>query len=554
MNKVDKVWELHKSIYRHLKKKAQSLEGEVSKELIQYERNQRKYASRNFQRSSMDELFNRINLGHVVYLGDFHSFDQNSRNLERLIRNLIKQKKSFSLGVEFVDQRYQKSIDNYLARNISELEFLEEIQYHESWRFPWVYYRPFFQMAKEGNVEVLALNSEGGLKERDIKAAEKIEHFFKGNPNSRLLVLFGELHIVPNKLPKLVRSKLSPIIEGYQDVIVHQNLDEVYWKLNETNIEKHNQIISFKSNEYALLSAPPWIKYESMIYWYENLADSPELETNDYLLSEGVLYLNSNVPENFLFLCEKIRETLELEDKIDLETLEDFNLYEYQNLEIVTEKISLLPKRLSTFFERLVAEGRVFRIPLTSSYYCSSYSINRMGQLTGIHLEHLVHQKLGFSDEHIWINSRNFEKFIAIIKTNAIGFLSSKIINPYRKCDLYGDFQIQLNTLENKVHQEKQKIDILRLSLACVELNEDISLSDIVKSNKLFVIHEAARKIGFYWGEIIYEEFLVKKHNKLFNYVMNYLFSISLEEEEFKTILRQILPLDIYPKHKKRYF
>ncbi len=554
MNKIDKVWELHKSIYRHLKKKAKSLEGEVSKELIQYEKNQRKYASRDFEQSSMEQLFDRINSSHVVYLGDFHSFDQNSRNLERLIRNLIKQKKAFSLGVEFVDQKHQLAIDDYLARHITELEFLEEIQYHESWRFPWVYYRPFFQMARENNVAVLALNTEGGLRERDQRAADQIGHFFQKNPESRLLVLFGELHIVCNKLPQMVSKKLSPLIENYQDVIIHQNLDEVYWKLNEINIEKHNQIISFEDNEFALLSAPPWIKYESMIYWYENLADSPELEINDYLFNEGVLYLNSNVPENFLFLCEKIRETLELEDKIEFEDLEDFNLYEHQKLEIVTEKIAALSKRsLITFFERLVAEGRVFRIPLSSSYYCSSYSINRMGQLAGVHLEHLIHQKLGLEDDKLWINSKSYEKYIAIIKTNAIGFLSSKIINPYRKCDLYGDFRGQYEVLEKADIKDLQKMAILRLSIDTVELAGANALKDIVNHNKLFILHEAARKIGFYWGEIIYEEFLMKG-NKLFNHFMDYLFSSSLDEQEFKVMLRQILPQDIYPKHKKRYF
>ncbi len=554
MNKIDKVWELHKSIYRHLKKKAKSLEGEVSKELIQYEKNQRKYASREFTQSSMDELFNQINKGQVVYLGDFHSFDQNSRNLERLIRTLIKQKKAFSLGVEFVDQKHQKAIDNYLKRNLTEFEFLEAIDYHESWRFPWVYYRPFFEMARENNVSVLALNTEGGLKERDENAALKIEKLFKERPDSRLLVLFGELHIVRNKLPQMVAKKLTPIVPDYQDVIIHQNLDEVYWKLHEIHIEKHNQIIRFEDNEFALLSAPPWIKYESMIYWYENLADSPELEISDYLLNEGVLYLNSNVPENFLFLCEKIRETLEIEDKIDLEDLEDFNLYEHQKLEIVTEKISSIAQtRLIHFFERLLSEGRIFRIPMSSSYYCSSYSINRMGQLAGVHLEHLIQQKQGLEDEDLWIKSKSFEKYISIIKTNAIGFLSSKIINPYRKCDLYGDVIDQLNSLHNSEVKDIQKISILQLFKDTIELDETISLKEIIKGKKLFILHEAARKVGFYWGEVIYEDFIVNKRKDI-NDLMNYLFDISLSESDFKSILRQILPKEVYPKHKKRYF
>ncbi len=554
MNKADKVWELHKSIYRHLKKKAKSLEGEVSKELIQYEKNQRRYASRDFEQSSMEELFDQINDGHVVYLGDFHSFDQNSRNLERFIRSLIKQRRAFSLGVEFVDQMHQGAIDGFLKNNLTELEFLEEIDYHESWRFPWVYYRPFFQMARENDVSVLALNTQGSLKERDQKAADQIEKFFSVNPDSRLLVLFGELHIVRNKLPQMVKKKLEPLIEDYKDLIIHQNLDEVYWRLQEINIEKHNQIIKFEENEYALLSAPPWIKYESMIYWYENLADSPELEINDYLFNEGVLYLNSNVPENFLFLCEKIRETLEIEDKIELESLEDFNIYEHQKLEFVTEKISQLPKQtLVHFFERLVAEGRVFKIPLTSSYYCSSYSINRMGQLAGVHLEHLAHQKIGLDDDRFWTNSKNFEKFIAIIKTNAIGFLSSKVINPYRKCDLYGDILIQLKTLKNSPTQDLQKSSTLTLFKDTIEIKSDQSLKELTQNKKLFVIHEAARKIGFYWGEVIYEEFLMKGSHEL-TPLMNYLFSGSIEEKEFKRVLRQILPENIYPEHKKRYF
>ena len=142
------------------------------------EKNQRKYASREFTEATMENLFSAIEKSHVVYLGDFHSFDQNTRNLERLTRTLIEQKQTFSLGVEFVPREYQYAIDYYLQGMISEFEFLEEIRYHESWRFPWIYYRPFFQMARDNNVPVLALNSEGPLSSRDKVASEIIKDFF----------------------------------------------------------------------------------------------------------------------------------------------------------------------------------------------------------------------------------------------------------------------------------------------------------------------------------------------------------------------------------------
>ena len=81
MSESEKVWELHHTIYKQLRKRAQSLEGEVSKELKSYERNQRKFASREFTGATHEELFSSIRDSHVVFLGDFHSFDQNSRNL-----------------------------------------------------------------------------------------------------------------------------------------------------------------------------------------------------------------------------------------------------------------------------------------------------------------------------------------------------------------------------------------------------------------------------------------------------------------------------------------
>jgi hypothetical protein len=269
MSDADKVWDLHKSIYKHLKKRAQGLEGGVSRELKSYQRNQRKYAKRPFKTVDADELFKAIRSSQVVFLGDFHSFDQNSRNLERLTRELIKQKNKFCLGVELVQEKNQESIEKYLKHQITELEFLEEIEYHDSWRFPWTYYRPFFEMARKHQLPIIGLNSEGNLQERDHRAAEILGSFIENNPQERMLVLIGELHIVPNKLPEKVAKKVENTLPDYKATIIHQNLDEVYWKLHEIEIEKHNQIIQFNEWEYSLQTSPPWIKYESMIYWYE---------------------------------------------------------------------------------------------------------------------------------------------------------------------------------------------------------------------------------------------------------------------------------------------
>ncbi|MCF8060336.1 MAG: ChaN family lipoprotein [Bacteriovoracaceae bacterium] len=548
MSEADKLWDLHKSIYRHLKKRAKGLEGEVSQELKNYEKNQRKYANRDFFKSHTDEIFQAIRKSHVVFLGDFHSFDQNSRNLERLTRELIKQKNKFSLGVELINESHQESVERYLNHQITELELLEEIEYHESWRFPWSYYRPFFEMARKHKLPIIALNSEGTLTQRDTKASEILSDFIISNPSERLLVLFGELHIVPNKLPKMVQDLVSKKITNFTSTIIHQNLDEVYWKLKELHIEKHNQIIKFSDNEFSLQTAPPWIKYESMIYWYENLSDDPEFELHDYILNDGILNLHSNVPENFIFLCEKIQKVLDLD--VTGEELEDFNLYEHQNLSLILDKVGRLPKAtLSNFLKRLVTEGRVFRIPFSNNYYCSSYSINRMSFICGLHLQDIVIRRVNINYESILMEQTLAKKFVLIVKQNTIGYLASKVINPFRKCDLYLDLK---EKHLNQFLPDEQK-SIIKTTLNIIEDDGTTELGQLLEKKTLFHAYESARKLGFYFGEILYEDFLIKGHSE-YKEIFSYLTNDKCSYDSFYEILRTLLPADKYPKQKKRLF
>lgn len=549
MSDALKVWDLQKSIYRQLKKRARSFETEISDELKSYERNQRKYANREYKVSDFNILTNAIESSHIVYLGDFHSFDQNTRNLERLTRSLIKQKKKFCIGVEMVHVEHQEAITAYLNHKITEIEFLEEIQYHESWRFPWVFYRPFFEMARTHSLSILALNSEGNLIERDQRAALIIGDFLEKNPDERMLVLFGELHIVPNKLPKMVKSRLQGKLSSFQSTIIHQNLDEVYWKLHELNIEKHNQIVEFSDREFSLQTAPPWIKYESMIYWYENLSDDPEFEIHDYVLNDGILGLHSNVPENFIYLAGKIKGALSLD--INEEELEDFNIYEHQNLSIILDKIGRLPKaNLSNFLKRLVKEGRVFRIPFSNNYYCSSYSINRMSFLAGLHIQDIIVRKKNINYEGIWMESKLVNKFILILKQNAMGYLASKVINPFRKCDLYLDFKEK--TLETSLTPDATK-KVYETAMRIIESDGSEGMRNLFESNSLTHAYETARRLGFYFGEVLYENFLVKgsPHYKV---ILDYLLYDNLDEESFYEILKLILPEKEYQLHKKRFF
>lgn len=538
---------LQKSLFDYMKKKALSYEGELSSEFQKYHRDQRKSAKRDFEVSDLKVLLKSIQGSDLVYLGDFHSFDQSSRNLERLLRNLVKTKsRKLALGVEFVHIEFQNAINQYLDNLITEYEFLETINYHESWRFPWNHYRIFFQMAKKNNLKIIALNSSGTLTERDNTAADIISDYCNENPNTTLLVLFGELHIVPDKLPKLVEDRLPKT----NCTIIHQNLDEVYWKSMEDGHHEENQIIRFNEFEYSLQTSPPWVKYESMIYWYENIVEDPDFEIHEYIMDTGLMAFNSSVPENFLYISEKVADALQLE--IPGAELEDFNLYDHSRLEYMLDTIEGLEKNpLRTFYKKLLTRGRSFKVPFRSILYCPSYSINRLSFLAGIHIQNIIMKSKDSKHEHVLESGNKGDVLLYFIYKMCMAYFSSKIINPYRKCNLYKDIQREFT---NKNTSALRK-NILETALQCIDANEsrDQFIKDIAKGKTLYHLHQASRLIGYFLGDLLYDEFYARKNQKLSN-LMKTLLECPFNEKSFDSFKWSILPRADYKNLKKRFF
>lgn len=523
-----------------MKRKASEFEVEESEQLLEFKNNQEEFASRNFQESNIDELLGSIESSQVIFLGDFHTFDQQSRNLERLLRTLTEKKTKLLLGVEFVHQDKQYAIDQFSDQTITAMEFLEMVNYSESWRFPWHAYKPFFEMARKNEVEIFALNSNGTLEERDANAALEIRKVLGQNPDAKLLVFFGELHIAPNKLPHRVKE-LCP--EAAQ-TIVHQNLDEVYWKLNDHG----DQVVRFNENEYSLQTSPPWVKYESMVYWFENLCEDPDFDLNQFLMGSGNMALNSNVPENFYFLCEELSRSLIL--SVDADELEDFNLVDHNQISIVLEKVEKLEsKEHQEFYKTLIARGKSFHLPDTNLLYCSNYSMNRLSFLAGIHLFESIqkredHPKLNLDDKSLF--------FLRFCQQNLIGYFSSKLINPYRKCDMYVNFK---QSLEGTELSPKERInaqlfvDILDKKDSLEELQ---ALLDAQDSITLFYV---GRFLGKFLGEVLYLRIFNEKKLLLrYEELKDRLFISQANLENFLAFSNLILPGDSYKELRKRSF
>lgn len=542
----DSLNKLQRNLFEYMKKKAMSYESEPSKDLVKYTQDQKKYSKRDFKLSDLSELLKSIEKSDVVYLGDFHTFDQSSRNMERILRTLINtNKKNLSLGVEFVHQHKQKYIDQYLNNFITEHEFLESVEYHESWHFPWNHYRFFFQMAKKHNLKIIALNSVGQLSERDKKAAMTIEQHFDDNPQSTLLVLFGELHIVPNKLPEMVQEKKPILVQ----TIIHQNLDEVFWKLKEN--QRENQVVKYNDLEFSIQSSPPWVKYESMIYWYENLLEDPEFEIHEYVMDSGLMTFNSTVFDTFNYITEKLASTYSLE--ISTDELEDFNLYDHTKMDYLLSQIEELPLKVDReLYKKLITTGRSFKLPGRRVYYCPNYSINRIAFLAGLHIQDVYFEKANPSYNYDETKKKDSStEMIRMIYELTIGYFSSKVINPYRKCNLYQDL---LKEAQTKSTEEDRRKDIqIALEVIDRQASKDEYLIDVTKGLTRIQLYRSARITGYFFGDVLYDNFY-EKENKELESLLRVIFEHPDDEIKFDHFKWALLPLNEYKNYKKRFF
>lgn len=470
------IEELQRAIYKQAKQKALSLKCEASKELSNYLEDQQKSAKRKFSISNEKELKNAIEQSDIILVGDFHTFDQNNKNFLRIITKLISKNSDFVIAVEFIHNKYQHVVDAFLNDEITEIEFLEEIKYHDSWHFPWPHYKSFFELAKRFKIDVVAINSDGALPDRDQFAAKIINSI-----NKKVLVFIGELHIVADKLP----LKLKKMNSNNDILVIHQNIDDIFWEL------KQNQyIVKFNDREFSLQTSPPWIKYESLNYWFDYLDEDPDFDLNDYIMNQGVLLFNSSINDNFFEITKRISEVLQLE--IDHSILENFNLYDHQSLKKVLQKVNLLKdKNIHDFLEKQLINGAIFNLPNSRIYYCSTYSFNRLVLIAGIHLHQIITES---NKAFIDFNSQS-SSLSYFTQKRIFSYLISKLINPFRKCDRYKD-----------IHQNIVK-DI-------IDCNSDDKLEKIIEDLNLEDLSDIGHILGSYMGELLYENLFLHKMKK----------------------------------------
>jgi uncharacterized iron-regulated protein len=94
----------------------------------------------------------------IVYIGEFHDRFSHHTVQVQLIQALHAMDPRIAVGMEMFQRPFQGTLDEYIAGNIDEREFLRRSEYFKRWGFDYNLYKPILDFCRREKVPVVALN------------------------------------------------------------------------------------------------------------------------------------------------------------------------------------------------------------------------------------------------------------------------------------------------------------------------------------------------------------------------------------------------------------
>jgi len=248
---------------------------------------------------SPEAVLSRAVDANLIWVGDYHALAKSQIYVVDLLKEVARHKEEIAVAVEPIFARNQEILDEWMSGQISEQEFLDRIRYHEEWGCDWNGYKAIFETARELGVPVYGVDCHPrsdmrSIGRRDLGVARRIVRLMQNNPSQTLIVVFGESHLAQNHLPGRVRMILERKGMRRKELLILQNIDALYWKLQESGRGDAHAVRVHESC-YCVFNATPIEKYESFRQYLHKCIE--EDSTGDWTLLAQTLM---DVMMNFL--------------------------------------------------------------------------------------------------------------------------------------------------------------------------------------------------------------------------------------------------------------
>jgi hypothetical protein len=200
----------------------------------------------------------------VTLIGDYHALPGAQRYAASLLeQRALAGNRPIVLGVETIFARDQHILEEWWRREIDENELRQRIRFDLDWGYDWAPFHELLVAARDHGEAIYGLDCmpRENLRKigaRDRHAAAKIAEIRERHPNAVIFVLFGESHLAPGHLPRVLHKAMP----GTKILTVLQNIDALYWRAAGERADKVDAV-RVNDDVLCVFNATPLEKYES---------------------------------------------------------------------------------------------------------------------------------------------------------------------------------------------------------------------------------------------------------------------------------------------------
>jgi len=252
------------------------------------------------------QIQNALHAADIVLIGDYHALPAAQRYAASLLeQRALAGDRPVVLGVEAIFARHQHILEEWWRREIDESELRQRIRFDLDWGYDWTPFHELLVAAREHGEAIYGLDCmpRGGFRRtplHDRHAAERIAEIRRRHPDAVIMVLFGESHLAPDHLPRLLRQRLP----DQRVLTLLQNVDALYWRVAGESCQQVHAV-RVTEDVVCVFNSTPLEKYECyrqcLDRWSETEPSAPDLAPAVYNLIEALarfLEINCYSPHN----------------------------------------------------------------------------------------------------------------------------------------------------------------------------------------------------------------------------------------------------------------
>jgi hypothetical protein len=239
------------------------------------------------------QIQNALQAADIVLIGDYHALPAAQRYAASVVeQRAIAGGRPVVLGVETIFARDQHILDEWWRREIDESELRQRIRFDLDWGYDWT---PFYELLTtardhaEGiyGLDCMPREDLRKIGARDRHAAAKIAEIRQRHPSAAIFVLFGESHLAPGHLPRMLHDEMP----GTRILTVLQNVDALYWRAAGESADKV-EAVRVREDVLCVFNSTPLEKYESyrlLLDQWSRCEDSPDFAPTIYNLIDSLV-------------------------------------------------------------------------------------------------------------------------------------------------------------------------------------------------------------------------------------------------------------------------